>query len=127
MSREGNILLHDAGCGALGLFTEAGDEVWQHRSAKSYFTKEARRSVASMSPSGRYSVAATGAGDALAGAAAIEVFAGDGASVGRIEWKCAKGEYASDVDITDEGWIALATNKRAEIFAPGGADAKKRR
>ena len=127
VSREGNILLHDAGCGALGLFTEAGDEVWQHRSEQSYFTKEARRSVASMSPSGRHIVAAIGAGDALAGAAAIEVFAGDGSSVRRIEWKCAKGEYASDVDITDEGWIALATNKRAEIFSPGGAAAKKRR
>lgn len=114
------LLLHQYPHGALGLFTEEGAPLFVHAAPQAYFASELRRSVASLAPGGRWIVAAVGAPDALDGKAVIEVFDAAGSSVRRIEWKCAKSEYASDVAIDDEGWIALATNKKLEVFAPEG-------
>jgi hypothetical protein len=120
------LLLHQYPHGALGLFTEEGAPLFVHSAPQAYCTRELRRSVASLAPSGRWIVAAVGAPDALDGNAVIEVFDARGSSARRIEWKCAKSEYASDVAIDDEGWIALATNKKLEIFAPEGYAAPKK-
>jgi hypothetical protein len=61
------LLLHQYPHGALGLFTEEGAPLFVHSAPQAYCTRELRRSVASLAPSGRWIVAAVGAPDALDG------------------------------------------------------------
>ena len=117
--------------GALELYASTGACLFRHSEPQTYLVgmrngaREARRGVAAIAPSGERVVAAVGC-EADSGTACLEVFDRAGASVRRLEWKCGKSETTYDVAIDDEGWIALATTHRAEIFAPEGISMKKK-
>lgn len=111
-SRDGRLLLRRAR-GGVALFSLDGQPLWEHPDGPSH-------QVGRISPAGRLIAVASGLLDGPP-AAEIRVFdASNGALLRRTEFKCAKKEYAADIDITDDGWVALATNKKIEFFAPEG-------
>lgn len=111
--------------GELVLFSADGAVVFRHDTTRGYMPKRnaASACVGGHSPSGARVVVAIGC-DVASNVPVVEEYDRAGELVRRIEWKCGKREIVYDVAITDDGWIALATTHRLEVFAPEGVGAK---